>query len=162
LYRRHTFKCHRHLTRMCDWLPLRHSLRARRQLFLYHPLRHDSFSSSRSAAIVLRNSSISHLCAFASDSATLFTKSASDMCGLWSEPDRGSSSNVRSSPERRERIAKRSKQHAESFKSCVGRAERGQIDRGQRSRLSLFQRPDLSRQKKVRQHVQLPDRPGLH
>ena len=39
-------------------------------------------SSSRSPAIVFRNSSISHLCAFASDSAAFLAKSANSICGF--------------------------------------------------------------------------------
>jgi hypothetical protein len=42
----------------------------------------NSLSSSRSPAIVFRNSSISHLYAFASDSAAFLAKSANNICGF--------------------------------------------------------------------------------
>src|SRR6266850_1203155 len=47
----------------------------------------NSLSSSRSPAIVARNSSISHLCAFASDCAAFLAKSASEICGFGFDPE---------------------------------------------------------------------------
>jgi hypothetical protein len=47
----------------------------------------NSLNSSRSPAIVARNSSTSHLCAFASDCAAFLAKSESEICGFGSDPE---------------------------------------------------------------------------
>ena len=46
-----------------------------------------SLSSSWSPIMMFCSSSISHLCAFAFDSAAFFSRSASDICGFVCEPD---------------------------------------------------------------------------
>jgi hypothetical protein len=58
-----------------------------RQVAMKRKKKRHSRNSSRSPAIVARNSSTSHLCAFASDSAAFFVKSASEICGFGFDPE---------------------------------------------------------------------------
>jgi hypothetical protein len=83
------FKWHPTTDRFCWLLPLCLCFLFVRRQLLHYSLVHetDSLNSSRSATIVVRNSSISHLCAFTSDSAAFLAKSASDICDFGSEPD---------------------------------------------------------------------------